>query len=433
MLDGDAWARLAATGLRPQHFYDPEHRIIFDVLTGLSESGRPLDVVVVSTELSKRGFLDRVGGNSKLAELVDSTLGTSNLETYAESVIERARRRDLMRLAREIQDGAGGREKVEDIDALFSTAIGRLTEMSRGSGASKLRSIGDVLEDALTDIEEWRERSPGLVTGFPDLDDKAGLRPGNLVIVAARPSMGKTALMFNIAVNVAREGGCVLVYSLEQSAKELTVREASRATGIDLHSLSSGRIDGVAWDAVRRIAEDLSKTRLFIDDEGALTPAKIRSRTQAFVAEHGGLDALFIDYLGLLVPDRRRESRNIDVGEITRCMKALAKELDVPVVLLSQLNRGVEQRQEKRPVLADLRDSGSIEQDADVVLLLYRDEVYDKDSDDKGIAEVIVGKQRNGPTGVVKVRFDAATTSFLAIDAPAAGSPDYAKGWHGHS
>jgi len=426
MLDEHAWNRVGPD-LRASDFHLPQHRIIYEAMSELAAVNKPFDIVTLSSHLSAKSLLARIGGNGYLTELVDATLGTRNLETYAEIAVDRARRRQLIRLAGQIRLWAalGGTKTIDDVETLFAQSLTELTELASERGPRRAQSFGIVLAEAVNDVRSWTDRPPGLKTGFADLDAKVSIRPGNLAVIAARPSMGKTALMFNIAVNVAREGQPVLVYSLEQTAKELAIREAARRTGIALHRLLSGDVAEDEWPKLAGVVSDTDGLPLFIDDGGGLTPAKIRARTQAFAAEHGKPAAVFVDYLGLMLPDAKGETRNIDVGDMTRALKAVAKEMDVPVVLVSQLNRGVEGRNDKRPMLSDLRDSGSIEQDADTVLFVYRDDYYDRDSADKGLAEIIVAKQRNGPTGTVKLAFDGSTTRFAGLAHSA--EPDYMR------
>ena len=421
MLDEHAWDKVADK-LGPADFYLPQHRIIFEVMADLANTNKPLDIVTLSGALSTRAILDRVGGNPYLTELVDATLGTSNLETYAEIVKERSTLRQLIHAANEITDIAflpEGRSSAEVLDAaeqrVFEIGEDRLNE-------SGPRIVAPLVAEAVERLDYlYKTRNPitGLASGFPDLDElTAGFQSSDLIIIAARPSMGKTALMVNLAENAVmtddHTGGAVLIFSLEQPADQLVVRMLSSLGGINQTAMRTGNLSPKDWaDRFPSAMSQLKDKPLYIDDTAALTPNDLRARARRVKREAGGLKMIMVDYLQLMRPSRDQENRTNEISEISRSLKAIAKEMACPLVACSQLNRSVESRNDKRPHMYDLRESGAIEQDADVILFIYRDEVYNKDdNDNKGIAEIIIGKQRNGPIGTIKLSFQPELTRF---------------------
>ena len=418
MLDELAWDKIADK-LTAGDFYLPQHRIIYEVMADLANTNKPLDEVTLSGALSSRAILDRVGGIPYLAELVDATLGTSNIESYAEIVKERSTLRRLIRAANEISDSAfmpEGRTSAEVLDAAEQRVFEIGEERLKESGP---RLVGPLVQEAMDKIHELaNSKNPitGLASGFSDLDRKtAGFQNSELIIIAARPSMGKTALMVNIAEHAVMSndsGGAVLVFSLEQPADQLVMRMLSSLGRIDQTAMRIGNLKDTDWDRFDGARMQLKDRPLFIDDTAALTPNDVRARSRRVAREAGGLKMIMVDYLQLMRPSRDQENRTNEISEISRSLTAIAKEMKCPLIACSQLNRGVENRPNKRPHMSDLRESGAIEQDADVILFIYRDEVYNEETEDKGIAEIIIGKQRNGPIGTIKLNFWPELTKF---------------------
>ena len=416
LLDNGAWDRIADI-LAGTHFYRGDHRAVFNAVAALCEEGRPCDAVTVAERLDRDGQLDSSGGLAYLAELAENTPSAANIVAYAEIVRERAVLRELIRTSTEIADAAFRPEGRAALD-LLDDAERRIFEIAERGGAAQRESVAirDVLVSVMERIDELSRRdSPitGVPTGFEDLDRKtAGLQYGDLVIVAGRPSMGKTSFTMNIVEMAAiRAELPVIVFSMEMPAEQLTMRMLSSLGRIDQQKVRTGKLDDDDWPRLTSQLALLNDTKIFIVDEPALTPTELRARCRRLKREHG-LGLVVIDYLQLMHVPGTRENRATEISEISRSLKALAKELMVPVVACSQLNRGLEQRQDKRPVMSDLRESGAIEQDADLILFIYRDEVYNEESKDKGKAEIIIGKQRNGPIGRVELAFLNKYTRF---------------------
>ena len=420
MLDEHAWDKIADK-LGPGDFYLPQHRIIFEVMADLANTNKPLDIVTLSGALSTRAILDRVGGNAYLTELVDATIGTSNLETYAEIVKERSTLRRLIRAANEITDIAflpEGRSSADVLDEaeqrVFEIGEDRLNE----SGPRIVAPLVDAAFQKIDELSKSRNPITGLATGFDDLDGKtAGFQDSDLIIIAARPSMGKTALMVNIAEHAVMadesDAGAVLnLFLMEQPADQLVMRMLSSLGRIDQTAMRWGNMRDEDWPRFNSARIQLREKQLYIDDTAALTPNDLRARARRIKREAGGLKMIMVDYLQLMRPSRDQDNRTNEISEISRSLKAIAKEMKCPLVACSQLNRSLESRNDKRPYMSDLRESGAIEQDADVILFIYRDEVYNEDTGDKGIAEIIIGKQRNGPVGTIKLTFTPELTRF---------------------
>ena len=409
LIDNDAWDRIAGI-LTSAHFYRNDHRTVFEAVSLLCDEGQTCDAVTVAERLDRSGQLESSGGLAYLAELAENTPSAANIVAYAEIVRERAVLRELIRISTEIADsafrpqGRGALELLDDAErCIFEIA-------ERGSaGRRESVAIKDVLSNVMERIDELsRQENPitGVPTGFSDLDQMtAGLQRGDLVIVAGRPSMGKTAFAMNIVEEAAiREKLSVIVFSMEMPAEQLTMRMLSSLGRIDQQRVRTGRLGHEDWPRLTSQVALLNDTNIFIVDDSALTPIDLHARCRRLKREHG-IDLVVIDYLQLMYVPGTRENRATEISEISRSLKALAKELMVPVVACSQLNRRLEERQNKRPVMSDLRESGAIEQDADLILFIYRDEVYDEESKDKGKAEIIIGKQRNGPIGKVDLAF----------------------------
>ena len=409
LIDNDAWDRIAGI-LTATHFYRSDHRAVFNAVAALCEEGRPCDAVTVAERLDRDGRIESSGGLVYLAELAENTPSAANIVAYAEIVRERAVLRELIRAGTEIADSAFRPQGRGALD-LLDEAERRIFEIAERGSAGRRESVAikDVLSEVMERIDELsRQDNPitGVPTGFKDLDQKtAGLQRGDLIIVAGRPSMGKTAFSMNIVEEAAiRAKLPVIVFSMEMPAEQLTMRMLSSLGRIDQQKVRTGRLGHDDWPRLTSQIAMLNDTNIFIVDDSALTPTEIHARCRRLKREHG-IGLVVLDYLQLMYVPGTRENRATEISEISRSLKALAKELMVPVVACSQLNRRLEERQNKRPVMSDLRESGAIEQDADLILFIYRDEVYNEESKDKGKAEIIIGKQRNGPIGKVELAF----------------------------
>jgi replicative DNA helicase len=409
LIDNGAWDRIADI-VTAAHFYRSDHRAVFDAVASLCDEGRPCDAVTVAERLDRDGLLDSSGGLAYLADLAQNTPNAANIVAYAEIVRERAVLRDLIRTSTDIAESAfrpQGRAAHEVLDE----AERRILEIAERGGAGRRESvpIKHVLSGVMERIDELSRRDnpiTGVPTGFTDLDQMtAGLQRGDLVIVAGRPSMGKTAFAMNIVEEAAIRGRLsVAVFSMEMPAEQLAMRMLSSLGRVDQQKVRTGRLDPEDWPRLTSPLAMLNDTNIFIVDDSALTPTELRARCRRLKREQG-LDLVVIDYLQLMYVPETSENRATEISEISRTLKALAREVKVPVVACSQLNRRLEERQNKRPVMSDLRESGAIEQDADLILFIYRDEVYDEESKHKGKAEIIIGKQRNGPIGKVDLAF----------------------------
>lgn len=419
MLDEHAWDRIADK-LIPADFYLPQHRLLFEVMSDLANASKPLDIVTLSGALSTRAMLDRVGGNAYLTELVDATLGTSNLGTYAEIVKERSTLRRLIRAAGEITDIAflpEGRSSAEVLDEaeqrVFEIGEDRLNE----SGPRGIGPLVDETVDRVHVLSETHGEITGLASGFTDLDRKtAGFQDSELIIVAARPAMGKTAFMVNVAEHavIADDApGAVLIFSMEQPAHQLVMRMLSSLGAINQTRLRTGRLQDADWSRFDGARLQLRDKPLYIDDSASLSPNDLRARARRVKREAGGLKMIMVDYLQLMHSSRKPENRTNEISEISRFLKAIAKEMKCPVVACSQLNRSPANRADKRPILSDLRESGAIEQDADVILFIHREQNGEDDSEaDSVVTDFIIGKQRNGPIGKFKLNFRRNLTKF---------------------
>jgi replicative DNA helicase len=429
LIDQAAWDQVGDV-IVADDFYRPDHRLIFSALAELIGSGRPPDVVTCSEQLGRRGQLDQAGGLAYLTTLIRDTPTAANARAYAQIVRERSLLRQLITAGRDIttaafaNDGRSARDLVDEAESHVFAIAERST--GRREGAVGVSTLLPLLIDK---IDEWHSNPNalrGLATGFTDFDRRTGgLRAGDLVIIAGRPSMGKTTLAVNIAEYVAinpANPASVAIFSMEMPSEQLLTRMLSSIGGVPLNSIRSGQISGDDWVRVTAATSQLSGARIFIDETPGLTPTELRARARRVKREHG-LDLVVIDYLQLMQVPGTKENRATEIAEISRGLKALAKELAVPVIALSQLNRGVEQRQEKKPVMSDLRESGAIEQDADMILLIYREEVYDKNTTKRGIAEIDLAKHRNGETGPFMLTFQGQYSRFanFAADAYAEG------------
>jgi len=417
MLDNQTWDSIADK-VGESDFYRKDHRLIFRTIEQLAEKQIPFDVITISESLESIGELENAGGLSYLGMLAKDTPSAANIVTYANIVRDRSVLRQLIHVGTEISDSAfnpDGRETSDLLEYAEREVFKIAEQRQRGQGG--FMPIKSLLAKAVDKIEIMfgQEGSiTGASTGFTELDRlTSGLQPADLIIVAGRPSMGKTTIAMNIAENIAIKGGKpVAVFSMEMPGDSLAMRMMSSLGRIDQHKVRTGKLEDDDWPRLTSAMSLLAETKLFIDDTPALTPTEVRSRARRLTREHGQLGLIVLDYLQLMQSPASGDNRVQQISDISRSLKALAKELDVPVVALSQLNRNLEQRPNKRPVMSDLRESGAIEQDADLIVFVYRDEVYHEDSPDKGIAEIIIGKQRNGPLGVVKLTFLGQYTRF---------------------
>lgn len=405
-------------------FYSQNHRIIYQAISDLLTAGEPVDVITTSEWLDQAGQLEQVGGLAYIGMLANNTPSTLNIVTYAKIVREKGILRSLVEAANDIADTAYSPEGKTPREVLdFSEKL--VFDISERDGRSRqgFTSIKELLTrsiDRLEELFESQESITGIATGFNDLDNMtSGLQPGDLVIVAGRPSMGKTSFSMNIAEYVAVEKNLpVAIFSMEMPGEQLTMRMLASLGRINSNKIRTGRLSDEDWPRINTAVQLLDNSLLFVDDSPGLNPLELRSRARRLMREHKKIGLIVIDYLQLMASAESSDNRATELSSITRSLKMLAKELSVPVIALSQLNRSLEQRPNKRPVMSDLRESGAIEQDADVILFIYRDEVYNSESEQKGIAEIIIGKQRNGPIGTVKLTFRGEFTRFENFAAP---------------
>lgn len=422
LLDNSAWDR-AADLITASDFYRYEHRAIYAAVGELVTGNKPADVITVFEQLQARNQAEPCGGLSYLNALAQSVPSAANIRRYAEIVRERAVLRKLVAVSDEIATAAfntRGRPVSQILDDVETRVLQIGEEGQRGQqGFQSLDRLVVGLIDRVTELhEKGAQDVTGVRTGFHDLDRMtAGLQAGDLIILAARPSMGKSSLSMNIAENVAiAEGLPVLVFSMEMSAPQLALRMVGSVGRIDQSRLKTGRLADDEWNRLSEAVERMSRARVFIDETPGLTPGELRARARRQARTCGQLGLVVVDYLQLMSGGgTSEENRATELGEISRGLKALAKELQCPVMALSQLNRSVEGRNDKRPMMSDLRDSGALEQDADSVLMIYRDDYYHKDSKEPGVAEIIIAKQRNGPTGTVKLAFLRPLTKFESL------------------
>ena len=414
LLSRDAIGIVGELGLTVRDFYSPAHQNVFDAALSIYSSSGPVDVVTVADELRRSGLLDEIGGIERLNQLQDATPSVSGAEHYARIVMDTALLRRLIHTAGEITDIAFG--EPDDVIKAVDLAESKMFQVAEDRAVDSTRDIQILLNEAMDQLEENYERGDsitGVATGYDDLDDLlSGLQPSTLNIVGARPAVGKTAFGLGLATHIAKhDGRPALVFSLEMGHAELTQRILASEAKVDSTKLRTGKLSESDWSKIG-LAVGRLEVPLFLDDNPQVTVMEIRSKARRIKSQHGGLAVIVIDYLQLMSGHGRPENRQLEVSEISRNLKVLARELEVPIVALSQLSRNLESRSDKRPMLADLRESGSLEQDADVVMFLYRDEVYNPDSPDKGSAEVIVAKHRSGPIGTKRLVFLGQYTRF---------------------
>ncbi|GEB72796.1 MULTISPECIES: replicative DNA helicase [Pseudoalteromonas] len=426
MLDNQAFDRVAELVVS-QDFYTRTHKLIFEAMTALAEIGDPIDLITISESLEKNNQLAGIGGFAYLAEIAKNTPSAANIDAYANIVRERAVVREMIGVANEIAEAGFNTEGRTSHDLLdfAESKVFKIAEQ-RSKSTEGPQSIHNILEKTVDKIEELYQ-SPqdgvtGVSTGYADLDKMTtGLQPSDLIIVAARPSMGKTTFAMNLAEHAAMtQDKPVLIYSLEMPSEQIMMRMLASLGRINQTKVRTGQLDDDDWARLSSTMGLLmEKGKMYVDDASGLTPTDVRSRARRIARDHGGISMIMVDYLQLMRVPSLSDNRTLEIAEISRSLKSLAKELKCPVVALSQLNRTLEQRADKRPINSDLRESGSIEQDADLIMFIYRDEVYNEDSTEKGIAEIIIGKQRNGPIGKVRLTFQGQFSRFDNYAGPA--------------
>lgn len=417
MLNNEAFDKIVDT-LADIDFYRDDHRKIYRAISKLIEQSKPADVLTVAEALQLSGELQAVGGINYLQGVTEATPSATNIRLYAEIVRERSIMRQLARAGEEIADASyapNGREARQLLDEAEKRVFD-IAELGR-KASTGFHALPDLLSEVMTRLDELA-RNPSAVagkeSGFVDLDNlTSGMHDGDLTIVAGRPAMGKTSFALNLAEHVGVNLGLpVLVYSMEMGGTQIANRLLSSLAKVDQQRMRTGQLEARDWDRINQALVRLNGAPIHIDETPALNPLELRARARRMWRQYGGLGLIVVDYLQLMSSSSPGENRATEISEISRSLKALAKELKVPVIALSQLNRSLEQRPNKRPVMSDLRESGAIEQDADVILFVYRDEVYNPESPDKGTAEIIIGKQRNGPIGMVRLTFLGGNTRF---------------------
>ena len=421
----DAWDKVAEL-VTDEDFYNRSHQIIFRAILRLLSKSHPIDLITVSEDLEERDELDDAGGFAYLGELARNTPSAANVTAYAQIIKERAVTRELIGVAHEIAEAGynpEGRNSGEILD-MAESKVFEIAEKRTGKdeGPKNVEAVLSKTIDRLEILVKSNKEVTGVSTGYTDLDKKtSGLQPSDLIIVAARPSMGKTTFAMNLCENaMLLETKPVLVFSLEMPSEQIMMRMLASLSRVDQTKIRTAQLNDEDWARISNTMAMLKdKDNLFIDDSSGLTPMDVRTRARKLARDKGGISLIMIDYLQLMRVPSLSDNRTLEIAEISRSLKALAKELEVPVVALSQLNRGLEQRADKRPINSDLRESGSIEQDADLIMFIYRDEVYHEESADKGVAEIIIGKQRNGPIGTSRLTFQGQFSRFDNYAGPA--------------
>ena len=431
LLDNGAWDRVGDL-LVDGDFYRHEHQLIYAAIGALINASKPADVITVFEHLQNQGHADAVGGLGYLNSLAQYVPSASNIRRYAEIVRERSILRKLVSASDEIATAAFN-PKGKQVDKILDEAEQKIFNIGEEGSRMKqgFQSMDSLVVELLDRVQEMADNPndiTGVPTGFHDLDRMtSGLQPGDLVVLAARPSMGKTAFAINIAEHVAlNEGLPVAVFSMEMGAAQLAVRIVGSIGRVDQGHLRTGKLTDEEWPRLTEAIERLRTVSLHIDETPGLTPSELRANSRRLARQCGKLGLIVVDYLQLMSGSSGSDGDNraTELGEISRGLKMLAKELQCPVIALSQLNRGVEQRTDKRPMMSDLRESGAIEQDADIIMFIYRDDYYNKDSKDPGVAEIIIGKQRNGPTGTVRLAFLKPLTRFESLASGFGGGGD---------
>ncbi|MFA9397467.1 MAG: replicative DNA helicase [Clostridiaceae bacterium] len=416
MIDKTAIAETAEI-LKVEDFYKETHKVIYKAIIDLYQMDVPIDIITLIENLRSTEKLQGAGGITYVSELFNSVASTANLSSYIKIVEDKSTLRKLIRASTGIIEESYNKQ--EDVEEVLDGAEKRIFDIAEKRTTSDFESLGDVLERGIVEIEKIfinKGQLTGVASGFNELDEMTtGFQKGDMILIAARPSMGKTTFALNLAQHAAiREGKSVAVFSLEMSKEQLAYKLLCSEANVDLHRMKNGDLDDKDWQSIARASGPLGGAKMFIDDTAGITVTEMKSKCRRIKIEHG-IDLVVIDYLQLM-SGKNSESRQQEVSEISRSIKALAKEMSCPVIALSQLSRAPEQRADHRPMLSDLRESGSIEQDADIVMFLYRDEYYDPESEDKGIAECIISKQRNGPTGTVKLAWLGQFSKFARLD-----------------
>ncbi|WP_293748472.1 replicative DNA helicase [uncultured Paraglaciecola sp.] len=421
----DAWDKVAEIVVE-EDFYNRSHQIIYRAIVRLLTKSHPIDLITVSEDLEEMDELESAGGFAYLGELAKNTPSSANVSAYAQIIKERAITRELIGVAHEIADtgyNPEGRNSGEILD-MAESKVFEIAEKRTGKdeGPKNVEAVLTKTIDRLEVLVKSNKEVTGVSTGYTDLDKKtSGLQPSDLIIVAARPSMGKTTFAMNLCENaMLLEDLPVLVFSLEMPSEQIMMRMLASLSRVDQTKIRTAQLDDEDWARMSNTMAMLKdKDNLFIDDSSGLTPMDVRTRARKLAREKGGISLIMIDYLQLMQVPGLSDNRTLEIAEISRSLKSLAKELEVPVVALSQLNRSLEQRSDKRPINSDLRESGSIEQDADLIMFIYRDEVYNEQSADQGVAEIIIGKQRNGPIGTSRLTFQGQFSRFDNYSGPA--------------
>lgn len=409
LLTNSAFDEIAGM-LIEEDFYHPQHRIIYRVIHAQIAKNAPIDMLTLTEQLSSLSLLAEAGGESCIYDIVGNTPSSGNIKAYAEIVKDRSILRKVLTASAEISSLAynpGGKNSRDLLNEVEQKIFSISDKRSESDGMVKIADVLATATDKIDELFQNGDAITGIPTGFTDLDEMtSGFHPGDLVIIAGRPSMGKTALMMNLVESAAISAKKpVIVFSLEMSSESLAMRMLSSLGRIDQSKIRTGKLTDDDWPRLTSAVSMLAEAPLFIDDTPSLTPAEIRAKVRRVARKEGELGLIVVDYLQLMQVPGMKDNRTLEISEISRSLKILAKEAKVPVIAGSQLNRGLEQRQDKRPMMSDLRESGAIEQDADLIGFIYRDEVYHPDTAEKGTAEVIIGKQRNGATGKVKLTF----------------------------
>lgn len=404
--------------LKPEDFYREAHRVIFEVVVHLSSKGEPVDIITVSEELKQRNMLDKIGGIAYLTSLANAVPTAANAVHYAKIVEEKSLLRSIISVCTHIV--GMGYEASEEVDTILDEAEKKIFQITQKRNVKGYTSLRSILIDTFERIEQLYESKggvTGLSTGFQDFDRMtAGLQPSDLIILAARPAMGKTTFALNIASHIAMEAKLpVIMFSLEMSKEQLAIKMLCSEAGVDNQRIRTGTLLDTDWPKLSHALGKLSDSMMYIDDTPGCTVMDIRAKARRIKSEHG-LGLILIDYLQLMQGRGKTENRQQEVSEISRSLKSLARELHVPIISLSQLSRAVESRTDKKPGLADLRESGSLEQDADIVMFLYREDYYNPETDRKGITDLIIAKHRNGPVGSIGMFFKKETGKFMGLD-----------------
>lgn len=426
MLQDSSAVLRAAEQLSPDDFYHPEHKEIFQVMADMNRQHMPIDLVTLQAELSRRGTLEGIGGNRYLLKILSDVPTAANVRAYIEIVQEKSTLRKMIAACRTITKDCYSQDKeVQDILTNAEKSIFDIV-MNR-QGGEELKPLSEVLVNTYSIIEELARQKgqiAGVPTGFIDLDSMlTGLHPGELIIIGARPAMGKTSFAMNIAEHAALCNKTTAVFTLEMPREQIAMRLLCSDARVDMQRVRKGTLEDSDWLRLAQSLAPLSAAPMYIDDTSALSPTQLRSRCRRLMMDRG-LDLVVVDYLGLMKSDGKAESRQLEVSEISRRLKAIALELKIPIIACAQLSRANKDRVDKRPMLSDLRDSGSIEQDADVVMFLHREEYYNKETEDKNIGEVIISKQRSGPLGTVKLAWLSEFTTFANLAKDQGGGGD---------